>query len=133
MTTAREEVLCPYPDCNHSYTRRGKLPNVGEGKTYPDISDCPHLLAHPDENPEWNEDLVAAFLKYMSSRLRDLGVDVERIEEGELKEVRPQCEEIIQKYVKEVDCFFFRKNIADMEKAADELRPILIGLQTADS
>jgi len=135
MTTAREEILCPCPDCNHRYTRRVKLPTVGKGETYPDLSGerCQHLIAHPLNNPQWNEDFLAAFLTDETPQLRQLGVDVGRIHKGKLERVRPQGEEIIRKYVKEVDGFFFANNSADIDRAIWELRPILIGLQSAGS
>ncbi|GEM_PF-5225117 len=138
MTTAREEVPCPY--CGHSYTRRVKLPTVGEGEIYPELSPCPHLVAHPDVSPHWSKDLLAAFLKDYSWRFRQLEIDVEtdveKYEQRELERQRARLESIIRKRIEEDEKgygFFFRKNIADMEKAAGELKPILIGLKRAGS
>ena len=128
MTTAREEILCPCPDCNHSYTRRRKLPT---------IEDCPHLVAHPDDNPKWGEDLLAAFLEDYSWRFRQMGInvetDIEKYDRRELKRQRDCLERIIRKHIKEVDGFFFRCNIAHIDDAIFELRPILMGLQRAGS
>lgn len=110
------------------------LPVVREDETYSYVrKDCQHLIAHPLNQPQWNEDFFAAFWADMTSRLRNLGADVERIKEDQLERVRPPCEGIIRKHIKEVDGFFFRNNIADLNKATEELRPILIGLQTAGS
>lgn len=135
MTTAREEVLCPY--CNHSYTRRGKLPIVGEGKTYPDLSrrDCEHLIVHPDDYPQWSEDLLVAFLKgYNYEFDKKWGINVEKLDRAELERKRARLESIIRKRIKEVDGFFFAKNKdLDIPDVISELRPILIGLQSAGS
>jgi len=135
MTTAREEVLCPY--CNHSYTRRGKLPIVGEGETYPDLNrrDCKHLIAHPDDYPQWGKDLLAAFLKHYNYEFdRKWGINVEKLHWEELERQRAHLESIIRQRIKEVDGFFFVKNKdLDIPDLISELRPILIGLQSAGS